>query len=110
MLIVSTREHNLNLYETWYSPKHWLRPIIWHDWVYHGSLYKVLGMKRSRLVRRPTTAAVRTLLGGEFQDGYIFREYGGGITLYVRNSDNEPKKLYEVLCCICSVMFNASIR
>ena len=44
-------------------------------------------------------------LVGSAEDGYAFG-YDDQVTLYVRNWEEVPRKLYQVLCCICSVMFN----
>ena len=99
-MMVSTSDHDLDLYKVYYSPHHWLRPINGHEWTYQGRTYEVFAYPRLLQGKRtPTTNLLRILLGAH-HDGYVFRNYDGEVTLYTRYTEDLPQQLYEVMCCI----------
>ena len=95
MLLSSTADHDLDLYEVYYSPDHWLQPIVEHQWRYVGRVYEVFGLARVPGGRPITRQAVEDLVG-YYQESYCFGNYSGTVTMYSRCCDDYPINLYEV--------------
>ena len=95
ILVCSTYEQNLDMYEVYYSDGHWMKPIVDHEWYYIGRVHSVFDLARHPTRRPADNASMRTIFP-TFEEGYLFRNYDGGVTLYSREMADFPVELYRI--------------